>query len=395
MVSPSPSSDLAGRSYARVYDVIKRGDIHHMILQAVEASGGRLLYASPPNRAPVYLGVQGDRDERIGLLIYPFRMTQRATRNRPDDEVRGQIRYGGEKSWLEDHFVGRDLAGVDVTLMLGVDVEAGLFVGLQPSLYDPLPMGISFYAKVSEMQIAAATGWHVWEKENQPGTKRSTPRGPTGLETFVGFTPNRLLDYARFERNATDLALDHALRFSAAQIATTNNDTTSNLHKLESEFQLSSQEILHIISTRNRLEVAVRGGVAEHHLERVLRDDPSVVDVARLDQDGEHDFDVTLKDGRMLRVECKNASPKAYANGDLKVEVQKTRASKNDPSSRYYRADQFDVVAACIYPPTREWVFRYHTTSNLERHHEYPDRLAPMQRVSESWAKQLMDVQPA
>ena len=127
---------------------------------------------------------------------------------------------------------------------------------------------------------------------------------------------------------------------------------------------MSSQEILEIISSRNRLQVAVRGGVAEHHLERVLRADPAVEYVRRLDQEALHDFDVTLFDGRQARVECKNASPEPYADGTYKVEVQKTRASKNDPTSRFYRVDQFDVVAACMYSPTGQWSFATRRPAN-------------------------------
>ncbi|WP_222654688.1 hypothetical protein, partial [Rhodococcus sp. BP-110] len=261
----------------------------------------------------------------------------------------------------------------------------------QTSLYDPLPMGISFYAKAAEMKAAAGSGWHVWEKENKPGRKRDVPRGPSGLETMIAFTPDRLLDFARFERRATDLGLDHALRFNAAKLAAAaaGDTTVEGLHALESEFDLTSAEILHIIATRNRLQVAVRGGVAEHHLQRALDANPQVVQATRLDQDALHDFDVAMVGGVSWRVECKNASPTKYANGDMKVEVQKTRASQNDPASRYYRADQFDVVAACVYSPTGQWQFRYHKTATLTRHKDFPDRLSPMQRITSEWAKSL------
>lgn len=390
MTEPT-AADLAGRSYARVYSVSGRQDIHQFLMEAVEAAGGRVLYASAPARTPVYLGVQDNRGDRLGLLIYPFRMTRKATVNRPADEVRGQIRYGGEDTWKVEHPLGRDIAGVDITMVVGVDIKARIFVGLQPSLYDPLPMGISFYAKAAEMNAAAEGSWHVWEKENKPGRKRDVPRGPSGLETMIAFTPDRVLDYARFERRATDLGLDHALRFNAAQLAASaaGDTTAEGLHALESEFDLTSAEILHIIATRNRLQVAVRGGVAEHHLQRALDGNVQVAHATRLDQDALHDFDVTMVDGTTWRVECKNASPTTYANGDMKVEVQKTRASQNDPASRFYRVDQFDVVAACVYSPTGHWDFRYHMTSGLNRHKGFPDRLAPLQRITSAWADEL------
>ena len=77
-------------------------------------------------------------EQRIGLLIYPFRMKRVRTRNRPTDEIRGQLRYGSEESWpAEDHFVARDIAGVDTTLLLGVDPQENVIVGLDPAYTIP------------------------------------------------------------------------------------------------------------------------------------------------------------------------------------------------------------------------------------------------------------------
>ncbi|MEJ5946569.1 hypothetical protein WDZ17_14825 [Pseudokineococcus basanitobsidens] len=383
--------DLAGRCYARVYRVNEREDVHTFLRQAVTRSGGQVLHASDASRAPVYLGVRTTGGQRLGLLVYPFRMTRVLTSGRPSDEVRGQIRYGGEETWRsDDHAVGRDLAGVDITLMVAVDLERGVLVGLDPALYDPLPMGISMYAKESQLAAAGASSWHVWERENRGGSRRAAPRAQGGLETLVAFTPERFLDYARFEQTASDLGLDGPLRYSAAQdAATTVTASAGSRHPLEQDFDLAASDILAIIADRTRLEVAVRGGVAEHHLQRVLDGDIKVAAADRLDHDSQHDFDVVMADGRTVRLECKNASPEGYANGDLKVEVQKTRASKKDPASRFYRVDQFDIVAACLYSPTRQWTFRFSLTSVLPRHRDFADRLAPMQRIDAAWASDL------
>lgn len=382
--------DLAGRTYPRVYRVQDRRDIHDFLQQAVVASGGHVLYASDAAQAPVFLGVRTASGERLGLLVYPFRMKKVPTRNRPKDEVRVQLRYGGSISWhAVEHPIGRDIAGVDTTLLLAVDVEQKVIVGLDPALYTPLPLGISMYARENHVAQAASNTWHVWEHVNKPGKRRNSPRSDGGLETLVAFTPERLLDYARFERTATDLGLDAPLRFSTAQDAATAPAPTAASHPLEADFDLAAAEILAIIAERNRLQVAVRGGVAEHHLERLLGADRQVADVERLDQDALHDFDVTMTSGAVVRVECKNASPEPYANGDYKVEVQKTRASKNDPASRFYRTDQFDVVAACLYSPTRAWTFRYAATAGLARHASFPEHLAPMQRIDSTWADSL------
>jgi len=374
-----------------VYDVSGRGDLHEAIARAIVSSGGEVLYASPTSQAPFYFGVQTDRDERLGLLIYPFRATKRSTDNRPADEVRGQIRMGGEKSWNEEHPIAMDMAGVDTTLVLVVDPESGAFIGLDPNLWNPLPMGISMYVKDAELDAMGADGWHVWEKDNRAGSKRDSPRSESGLETLVAFRPDRLLDYVRFERRAIDLGLDTPLRFTAAQGYRVVGEVAAadQRHILEDQFNLSSAQILEIILSRNRLSVAVRGGVAEHHLQSHLQQHPDVVTVESLDRDAEHDFNVTFRSGKTSRIECKNVSPHKYASGEYKVETQKTRASKGDPASRFYPVDRFDLVAACLYSATGNWEFRFAATSSLLRHADYPDRLAALQRVGDVWSRSL------
>jgi hypothetical protein len=200
------------------------------------------------------------------------------------------LRYGAEESWQEDdHFVARDIAGVDTTLLLGLYPEGGLILGLDPSLYDPLPLGISVYAKDQQVAEVAENGWTVWERANNPGSRRSAPRASEGLETLVGFAPRRLLDYARFERHASDLGLDQPLRYTAATDTAATRESRARAgrsevaHSLEVNFGLSAREILDIIHTRMRLEVAVKGGVAEHHLERLLRAYPGVTSIERID----------------------------------------------------------------------------------------------------------------
>jgi hypothetical protein len=391
---PVEEQTVAGRAFGEVYRVSGRADVHQFLVNSIEASGGRVIYASDPGRAPVYLGVQLDSDERIGMLIYPFRITKVATKGRPTDEVRGQLRYGAEETWRRDHPVGRDIAGVDVTMIVGVDLTDGVLLGLDANLWDPLPMGISFYAKEADIDEAARSSWHVWEKVNKGGKKRSEARSPTNLETVVAFTPDRLIDFARLERRATALRLDPALRYTAAvdMAAPQQADDAPRRHALEEQFALTSEQILDIIRGRNRLSVAVRGGVAEHHLEQQLSGAPGIASVVRLDVDAMHDFDVVLDDGTSLRVECKNASPRTSASGQFKVEVQKTRASKGDPASRFYTTDGFDVVAACLYSPTGKWQFRFGRTTQMAVHKEFSDRLAPIQPITDEWVADIADL---
>jgi hypothetical protein len=256
-------------------------------------------------------------------------------------------------------------------------------------IYHPLPLGISVFFKDAEIEAAAQSGWHVWERDNVSGARRGATRAELGIEAVIAFRPDRFLDFLRFERTAQSLSLDTPLRFRAAQDAATQRRAVRSTHALERDYGLAPEEILDIIRERPKLGMAVRGGVAERHLYRQLVADPRVLAVALGSQDGPPDLLVSVARGRMVTVECKNASQMTYADGTPKVETQKTRASKGDPKSRLYDPAQFDVVAACMYGPVGRWEFRFKRSDRLERDRTFGDRLAPIQRVDRSWAMSL------
>jgi hypothetical protein len=383
----------SGRSYAQCYERVQRRKHHAFLEEAIERSGGRVLFSSGPDSAPLFLGVEDASGQRVGICAYVFLANRRETRNRPADEHRLQIRYGDVNDWAwraGSHPIGFDPLAVDVTIVVGAHIEADLIVGLDPLIYTPLPIGISVFFKDAEIDEAKRTGWHVWERDNISGARRSSPRTELGVETLMAFSPDRLLDYVRFERTAQALGLEPPLRFRAAvdQSAPT---PASGIHALEGEFSLSAEEILDIIRERPRLGMAVRGGVAEQHLYNLLSGDPAVTDLRLGQQEGPPDLLVTVGSVGLVTVECKNVSPKTLKDGTPKVETQKTRASKGDPKSRYYAPDQFDVVAACMYGPWRRWEFRYKRSSQLDRDRTYPDRIAAIQRIDASWSSTLLD----
>jgi hypothetical protein len=386
---------LAGRVYVpKLYRVAGRGDLLEFIMSSLDRSGARIVYSTTwdrPATVPAYLGVEAATGERLGILCYPFRATRREIRNRPADEHRVQIRYGSERTWLRKHRLGRDVAGVDVTVVLGVHLDAGIFIGLDPFAYDPLPMGISIEFKDADVDATRTSGWHVWERVNRAGTRRARARTTEGLETVLAFTPEKLLDYVRFEREASALGLDPPLRFQLAQTAREAGRPPVGPHALEEQFGLSAPEILDIVQRRRRLGVALKGGVAEHHLQRELRADPAVASAEQIDEDGKPDLDVRLRDGREVLVECKNVSPQRYRDGTMKVEVQKTRSQRDDPAGRLYRPNQFDVVAACLFSVTGLWEFRYKAAVRLDPSPRFEGRIAPIQRVDETWRQSLAE----
>ena len=384
--------DETGRRYARAYEGVQRRSHHAFLEAAVQRSGGRVLAASGGTRAPLLLGIEDPKGERLALCAYVFLANRRLIRNRPQDEHRLQIRYGNvnDPRWRRrKHPVGFDPLSVDVTLVVGAHLDEDVIMGLDPLVYDPLPIGISIFFKDAEIKQTARSGWHVWERDNLSGVRRPTPRTALGVETIVGLRPERFLDYVRFERDAQSLGLDPPLRYRAAQRGAKRR-RRSGLHALEAEFGLPASEILDIIRDRPRLGMAVRGGVAEGHLEKALKADRQVTNIALGKQEGPPDFIVKVPGRRgRVTVECKNASPTTYADGTPKVETQKTRASKGDPKSRLYDPAQFDVVAACMWGPWRRWEFRYKRSRSLERDATYPDRIAPIQRIDDTWEQSV------
>ena len=161
----------------------------------------------------------------------------------------------------------------------------------------------------------------------------------------------------------------------------------SGRHEVEDLLNASAADILSAIHRGFRSVVDVKGKLAEYFLSQKLeelRKHRVIESVEWLDKDGQPDFFIRVG-GRTLRVECKNVrsgenglyrNPKAY-----KVELQKTRNSKDGTPTRGYRIEEFDVLAACLFNQTHEWEYLYIATRRLERRPGMTDFLVIMQRV--------------
>ena len=177
-----------------------------------------------------------------------------------------------------------------------------------------------------------------------------------------------------------------------------HNHRVAMAHPLEQKYGLTAQELLDAIDRRFRLKVALEGAVAEVHFERILRIASRqgwLNGYENHDTDGMHDFTVIPPSGVPLRVEVKT-----IRNGPTpKVEIQKTRAAKSDPTSRFYDREQFDVVAVCIGRHTGDWSqFRYALVRELPSHRNYPNKLQVMHPIPETegakprWYSRFKDV---
>lgn len=354
-----------------------------VLTEGIVAAGAQVVSCSFPAQrvAPIYIGAEDQDGHRYGLLAYPFTTTKRATTNRPSTEHRFQIRYGDPKRVRnEPNPIGLDPAGVDVTMVLAVDTSRRIIVGLDPLLYSDLPMGISGYYSDANADAVVKDTWAVWVKE-----KKRTPTSASweGLEAMVGFRPERLLDYARFEAVATGLGLETGLRARLAQEFAAQRVTR---HQLERLFGVSAATILDIVDSNFRLGVAVRGSVAEHHLGALLAEHPRIARCEPIDQDGQPDFHLTLNDGRQFSIECKNALRETYKSGEAKVETQKTRDSG---AGRKYAFGSFDIIAACMFSVTGRWTFQFKWARDLTPWAADPTRIGAIQRIDDTWSPSI------
>lgn len=381
--------ELAGRTYVpKLYTVnSRRRPVVDLLCSAVEESGGRVVSCSFPAAmvAPMFLGAEDQDGHRYGMLLYPFTTTRREIMKRPEAEHRFQFRFGDPvRHRQEPNPLGHDPSGVDVTLVLAVDPERQLIVGLDPLVYSELPMGISGYYRDQHEAAVDSAGWSAWVKEKE--RPRKVDRDWEGLESMVGLRPGRFLDYVRFEALATSLGLDTALRVKLAERFTVGQVTR---HALERLFGIDAATVLDIVESNFRLGVAVRGSVAEHHLGRLLGGDPNVAWFEAIDEDGRPDYHITLHDGRQLTIECKNALRETYKSGEAKVETQKTRDSG---AGRKYTFDSFDIVAACMFSVTGRWTFRFKRSRDLVAWDKDKSRIGAIQRIDSTWSASLGDV---
>lgn len=374
----------------RRYTGLRRGDIVARIEQALRESDAEILASGDPASAPFEFTIKTPTGERLDLVCYAFTANKYTQGGRPADEHRFQVKYGSEFDHY--HHLYFDPSGKKVTLMFGVHLELGLFVAVDPRMHNPTWFSSSIEFKTADLEEAKAKNWHGWERERSNGRrKQQRPEESLQTEAVVAFVPDEFLRYVEFERLASGADCGERLRLSdriEASIAELDIALPeAKRHPLELRLGLSAHDILDVISGAFRLAAAVRGGVAEHHLERHLRQVPDIRNVRHIIEDGKPDFEVEYRRKPFL-IECKNVLARTQ-QGLPKVDFQKTRASKTDPCSRYYKPSQFQVLAACLHPITSEWEFKFAPTATLARHPKCDGRLASNVLVKEAWPHDL------
>ena len=373
-------SALEWKSYS-----VRRSDkepLRAFVLRALEMRDCSIVHASDASRAPFYIVFDTPAGERHGILVYAFFANAKLIKNRPADEHRFQVKYGGNLKGALDVVI--DSSRLVTTLFVGIDLEEGLFVAADPVMNSPAPMSRSIEFKHEHVELIRLQGWAVWERDRRPGKSKDRPTAELEdcrTEVLVGGKQDRLLDLVALERIAYQL--DPGERHLVADKLKALRPAKAVSHPILEEFGIASDALFDLIEGASRLKMAVRGWVAEEHLAATLGKLKGVSECIRLEADGKPDISLRWKGGAPILIECKNTLRSTYSDGRPKVDFQKTRASKGDPCSRYYRPEDFPVLAACLHAVTESWEFRFALTTDLELHKTCVGRIANMIGVAE------------
>lgn len=323
----------------------------------------------------------------MGVVAYAYFANQRPTRNRPGDEYRFQLKYGGKRD-NNLHHLWQDPYGLYTTVLIGISPSERFFVGYDPVLHSPTKHFISLEFKASFVEEIFRDGWSWRERERRSGSEDP-------VEVIVGGTMNSFLDYVRFEREACGedqghralLADRHRLSgfVTVPVLPTPSRPDSAYVHQLAREFEMSEAAILDLIADARRLKMAVRGWVAEQHLVEQLREVEGITDCERIEAENSPDIQLRFEGSDLLFVECKNVLRTPTKDGAARVDFQRTRASKANPCSRYYSADDFDVLAACLHARTERWEYAFTSTSALDSHRKCPGKLSSNVVVDARW----------
>lgn len=352
------------------------------LTRGLESRGCRILFASSPEFAPFYIVFETPGGERHGILAYAFFANTKVTTNRPDDEHRFQIKYGGDLKGslhvaIDPHFL-------ITTLFVGIDPERGIFIAADPLMNTPSPMSRSVEFKAGHVEAIMDAGWYAWERDRRAGRTQNRPKAELEdqrIEVLVGGRQDRLLDLVALERLAH--GLDPGERHLVAdRLALFERKTPPIDHTLLAELGVGAETLFDLIEGAGRLKMAVRGWVAEQHLFEELQKMAPVSECMRLEEDGKPDISLRWKGGPPILIECKNTLRTTYADGRPKVDFQKTRAAKGEPCSRYYRPEDFAILAACLHAVTEAWEFQFALTSDLEPHKSCAGRISSSVAIS-------------
>jgi hypothetical protein len=262
-----------------------------------------------------------------------------------------------------------------------------VFIAADPSMNNPSPMSRSVEFKAQNVRDIISNGWAVWERDRRPAKTKTRPAPDydedARIQILVGGRKERLFDLIQFEQIASGLESGERHLIAERLFASSESVESQIPHRLLTELNLAPDALFDLIQGAARLKMAVRGWVAETHLETTLKNVRGVTECQRIEAEGQPDITLRWRGSQPLLIECKNVLRKTNAKGRPRVDFQRTRASKNDPCTRYYKASDFAILAACLHPITEKWDFNFALTSELSAHAKCPGRIASSVIVNE------------
>jgi transcriptional regulator with XRE-family HTH domain len=191
-----------------------------------------------------------------------------------------------------------------------------------------------------------------------------------------------------FERGDRNVTLEVLQDISNALNVPIKELFTFLRHPLEIKLNATSNDILSAIEKGFRATIDAKGKLAEYFLFQQLADlqkNGYIKELVWFDSDGKPDFEFVFKRTK-LRLECKNArSPIEKRKEDnWRVEIQKTRNSKDGTPTRAYSIDYFDLLSVCLFNRTGKWEYLHISANRLEKRPDNPALLVIMQSVPQS-----------
>ena len=143
------------------------------MLHGLKAAGCRIIHAPSPTTAPFRITFEAPDGERIGIIAYAFLASNRATKNRPGNEHRFQIKDGSKQvtaapagSKPKQHELWQDPYGLYTTVLVGINPDrANSLCALCIVLHNPTKFFISLEFKEAEAEQITQTGWFAWERD--------------------------------------------------------------------------------------------------------------------------------------------------------------------------------------------------------------------------------------
>ncbi len=240
----------------RRYSGLRRSSIVARIEQALRECGADILVRAVPTIAPFEFTVKTPTGDVRELVCYAFTAKWSRRAGGPPDRHRFRIGYGSGSDRC--HQLYFDPRGKKTTLLFGVHLEMGLFVGVDPRMHSPtwFPRSVEF--KTSDLEAARAQRWHGWERERSDAKRDVRPEESLLTETVIAFRPDQFLRYVEFERLASGLDCGERCllsdRFEKGLSQGEARRSSPGRHPLEIQLGLPASDILDMVMGRISLE---------------------------------------------------------------------------------------------------------------------------------------------